>query len=151
MKYTAGIYILDRNCNLLIGKPTGASSDENTWSIPKGLVDPGETYIQAAVRETREEAGLLINPDKLIELDEIVYPHGKKTLKAFIFHSELFCHKIDQPYCESMFTAKDGKKYPEISHFLWVSLNSANKWIHLAQVEGLIQVNKYLRELESSK
>lgn len=31
---------------------------EKRWQIPKGLVDPGETSEQAAVREVREESGL---------------------------------------------------------------------------------------------
>jgi 8-oxo-dGTP pyrophosphatase MutT (NUDIX family) len=32
--------------------------DPPRWQLPKGLVDPGETPEQAAVRETREEAGV---------------------------------------------------------------------------------------------
>ena len=34
------------------------SSSGKRWVIPKGLIDPGETAAQAAVRETREEAGV---------------------------------------------------------------------------------------------
>lgn len=29
------------------------------WTLPKGKVDPGETYEQAAVREVREEASIV--------------------------------------------------------------------------------------------
>lgn len=31
---------------------------ENNWDIPKGMVEPGETLAQAAVREVEEETGL---------------------------------------------------------------------------------------------
>lgn len=34
------------------GKPAGV------WALPKGLIDPGETGAETAVREVREETGL---------------------------------------------------------------------------------------------
>lgn len=34
------------------------SQHGNSWSLPKGHVDPGENLVQAAIRETEEEAGL---------------------------------------------------------------------------------------------
>jgi 8-oxo-dGTP pyrophosphatase MutT (NUDIX family) len=34
------------------------SSGYHRWVLPKGLVDEGETYEQAAVREVREETGV---------------------------------------------------------------------------------------------
>jgi 8-oxo-dGTP pyrophosphatase MutT (NUDIX family) len=38
---------------------------EHRWQLPKGMIDPGETEEQAALREVREEAGIeteLITP-----------------------------------------------------------------------------------------
>lgn len=35
------------------------------WSLPKGHVDPGETAIDAAVREVREETGFVCTPDEV--------------------------------------------------------------------------------------
>jgi 8-oxo-dGTP pyrophosphatase MutT (NUDIX family) len=37
------------------------------WELPGGGLDPGETYVQAAVREIREETGLVIEPDQVGE------------------------------------------------------------------------------------
>jgi|LauGreDrversion4_2_1035121.scaffolds.fasta_scaffold01188_26 bis(5'-nucleosidyl)-tetraphosphatase len=34
-----------------------AESDVS-WGIPKGHMEPGETYVETAVRETKEEAGI---------------------------------------------------------------------------------------------
>ena len=31
---------------------------ESRWQLPKGLIDPGETVEQAALREVREESGI---------------------------------------------------------------------------------------------
>lgn len=40
------------------GGPLWAKKDEGAWSIPKGMVDPGECDFEAALRETREELGV---------------------------------------------------------------------------------------------
>ena len=42
------------------------------WQLPKGLIDAGESAEQAAVREVREEAGIVANPTELIEKVEMV-------------------------------------------------------------------------------
>jgi 8-oxo-dGTP diphosphatase len=34
------------------------TSREGRWQLPKGIIDPGETPEQAALREVREEAGI---------------------------------------------------------------------------------------------
>jgi 8-oxo-dGTP pyrophosphatase MutT (NUDIX family) len=43
---------------------------EMRWQLPKGLIDPGETIEQAALREVSEEAGIdaeLVSPVETIE------------------------------------------------------------------------------------
>lgn len=43
------------------------------WQLPKGLVDKGETPGIAAVREVREEAGIVAKLDRLVEKVEYWY------------------------------------------------------------------------------
>lgn len=43
-----------------------------SWQFPAGAVEPGETFGQAAVRETAEEAGLVVEAVKM--LGERVHP-----------------------------------------------------------------------------
>ncbi len=40
-------------------------SDDGTWSLPAGAVDPGETPAEALVREVYEETGLKVVPEGL--------------------------------------------------------------------------------------
>ena len=47
------------------------TSYEGRWQLPKGIIDPGETPEQAAIREVREEAG--ITCELLKPIEEIEY------------------------------------------------------------------------------
>ena len=35
------------------------------WELPGGGIDPGESYVDAAVRELREETGILVEPAQI--------------------------------------------------------------------------------------
>jgi 8-oxo-dGTP pyrophosphatase MutT (NUDIX family) len=47
------------------------SARESRWQLPKGIIDPGETEEEAAVREVGEEAG--IHCELLAKIDSIDY------------------------------------------------------------------------------
>lgn len=45
---------------------------EDLWCLPKGTPEPGETMLETALREVREETGLLVNSEDE-KLDTIEY------------------------------------------------------------------------------
>ncbi|MGO8957126.1 MAG: NUDIX hydrolase [Streptosporangiaceae bacterium] len=47
---------------LLFRAQLSSRSPQPWWELPGGGIEPGESYQQAAVREVREETGLLISP-----------------------------------------------------------------------------------------
>lgn len=53
------------------GGPFFARKDEGAWSIPKGLVDPGEDLLAAAIREFSEETGHRVPGGDATDLGEV--------------------------------------------------------------------------------
>jgi 8-oxo-dGTP pyrophosphatase MutT (NUDIX family) len=62
----------DGSIKVVLVRPAG----RNTWVLPKGHVEEGETIAQAAVREVREETGLTVG--KIEPLGEIAYVYSSR-------------------------------------------------------------------------
>jgi len=81
--------------------------------LPGGRVDPGETFIEAAIRETHEEAGVNIELKGIIKIESGVYGHHKNKNKCyhrlrFIFYGE--------PTEQTNIDDKDEKKNEDSNH-----------------------------------
>jgi predicted NUDIX family NTP pyrophosphohydrolase len=61
------------------GGPFWAKKDEGAWSLPKGIIDPGEDELLAAIREFEEETGFTAEGD-FIALTPRRQPSGKVIL-----------------------------------------------------------------------
>lgn len=81
------------------GGPFWVRRDEGAWSIPKGLVDPGEDPLAAARREFHEETSLAAPPEgDYIRLADLRQKSGKTVLCWLVagdldlaeFHSNSF-------------------------------------------------------------
>jgi predicted NUDIX family NTP pyrophosphohydrolase len=89
MKHSAGLLIYRRQgkqIEVLLVHPSGNYNRHKPWGIPKGLPDEGETLEEAAVRETREEAGVDMGSTaaaNLISLGHIDYTRSKKRVHAW--------------------------------------------------------------------
>ena len=67
-------------------RPTGRP--KAVWALPKGLVDPGETPAETAVRETAEETGLTASLDEKLGDVRYVYTRrgGERVFKIVSFY-----------------------------------------------------------------
>jgi 8-oxo-dGTP pyrophosphatase MutT (NUDIX family) len=54
-----GVVLRDEDSVILIARRS--PSGELQWTLPKGIVEPGETAEEAALREVREETGLEVS------------------------------------------------------------------------------------------
>ena len=46
------------------------------WFIPAGVVEPGESLVQATKRETLEESGLAVEPRQILRIEHFI-PYGQ--------------------------------------------------------------------------
>ncbi|MDJ0907623.1 MAG: NUDIX hydrolase [Woeseiaceae bacterium] len=69
----AGAVVLDSERVLLVRQSTGHSL-EGLWTIPWGQLDPGESPSAAAIRETAEEGGVVVEVEGLLGVQELPEP-----------------------------------------------------------------------------
>lgn len=79
-KCSCGFIIEDVDGNWLLCHAT--HSAHNTYDLPKGCCEPGETHIEAAIRELREETGIVLTQselDTLVDYGEHPYRSDKSV------------------------------------------------------------------------
>jgi 8-oxo-dGTP pyrophosphatase MutT (NUDIX family) len=57
-----------RWCLLVTRRAAGLRAHGGQWALPGGRVDPGESAVDGALRELREEVGLVLGPDAVLGL-----------------------------------------------------------------------------------
>ena len=81
--YSAGGVVLNKNGEVLV-----VNQNSDSWSLPKGHIDPGEDALTAAKREIEEESG--IPQDMLVLVKELgAYERNMIALDGGEDNSEL--------------------------------------------------------------
>ncbi|HWH83813.1 MAG TPA: NUDIX hydrolase [Burkholderiaceae bacterium] len=118
-RLSCGVVIINPARELLLCHVTG----QDHWDLPKGGIDVGETPLQAALRETREESGLRLDAAELIELGCFEYTQ-KKNLH--LFAAWLPRVDVKELRCESHFVdRRSGRALPEMDGFGWFAFERA--------------------------
>ncbi len=83
--------ILERDGKILLGKrhpdPDKADSafrSAGEWCIPRGKLDFGETFEECAVREVKEETGIIVKDPKLISVHNCKNEHAHFMTVGFL-------------------------------------------------------------------
>ena len=90
MDKSAGIIIILNNKKVLLAHPTN-SRWTNTYSFPKGGIEEGESQIDAAIRELKEETSIEVSIDKIEDKKPIVILYNDKRGKIY---KELYLFKV---------------------------------------------------------
>ncbi len=62
------VLVIDDNGRVLLGKRSEKSIYPYKWCLPCGYIEYEETYIEAAIREVKEETGVSINPISIVNV-----------------------------------------------------------------------------------
>jgi len=112
-RISCGVIVINDAAELLLCHVTG----QDHWDLPKGGANEGETPLQAALRETREETGLALDAAGLLDLGPLPY-RARKDLHLFATRLP----RIDPGLlrCESRFADSTiGARLPEMDGFGW--------------------------------
>jgi 8-oxo-dGTP pyrophosphatase MutT (NUDIX family) len=124
----------------MIGIALIAVNPSRRWQLPKGIVDPGETFEIAAVREVREEAG--IETDLLAPIETIEYWYfGDKNGERVRFH------KLVHFYLLAYRGGNVEDHDDEVVEARWVEASEALEMLAFAGEKSVVEkASKLIRE-----
>lgn len=121
------------------GGPFWAKKDAGAWSVPKGLVDPGEEELACALREFREETGF--DPGLSasgLDLGSFRQPSGKR-LHVWALQGNCDPQALRSNLFEMEWPPKSGHNasFPEIDRGAWFGRVEALRRISKGQAAVL--------------
>ena len=127
------------------GGPLWKNRDEGAWSIPKGEIEPGETPVDVARREFREELGEEPPTGELSPLGSIRQAGGK-TVHAWAATGDYEAGQLNGMKFEMEWPPRSGRNasFPEVDRASWFDLDTARRKINSAQ-------RAFIDRLERSK
>ena len=129
------------------GGPFWLKKDEGAWTIPKGELNDNEEPFDAAIREMKEETGIILKGN-FIELTP-VKQKGGKLVYAWAKEQDVDPSEIKSNEFEIEWPPKSGKKrsFPEIDKADWFNIKTAKEKINSGQVplieELIIELKSY--------
>lgn len=152
MTRSAGFIIVNADLTkVLLGKTFTRPKCKDHWTTFKGGVEDGEQLIDTAIRELKEESGIDIAGNRILQ-DSIStgvvhsYTVRDKHVSLYMLVDKAGALNDYQFKCNSFY--EEGK--PEIESFRWFGLDEADEKVFPSQ-KGMIQFLKTLRECHAAK
>lgn len=125
-----------------LGGPLWAKREH--WTIPKGIVEDGESELEAAYREFSEETGWVAPAGEPLPLGEIRQRGGKRVV-AWAVEGNLDPATFQPGTFQMEWPRNSGKigEFPELSEVRWFDLSIATSTINPAQAPLLHRLAAY--------
>jgi predicted NUDIX family NTP pyrophosphohydrolase len=144
---SAGILVFRRRSELEVllahpGGPFWAKRDAGAWTIPKGLVEPGDDLLAAARREFTEETNL-VAAGEMIGLAPVVQKSGK-LVHAFALEADFELSQFASNTFTVEWPPKSGRtqSFPEIDRIAYFALPIAQLKIIAYQLPLLAELER---------
>ena len=128
------------------GGPFWANKDAGAWTIPKGLINPGEDQLAAARREFAEETGL--HPDgPFLPLGSVRQKAGK-VVHAWACEGDADPAAVASNTMRVEWAPRSGKwvTIPEIDQCGWFDPAAAREKVNPAQAEFIDRLEEMLAD-----
>ena len=111
------------------GGPYWAKKDAGVWTIPKGLIEPGDDFLTTAQREFTEETGFVAQ-GPFVPLALVKQKSGK-TVHAFACEGDFDLAGFVSNTFEIEWPPKSGRRqsFPEVDRVGWFGFGQAREKI----------------------
>lgn len=125
VKNAAGVAIIYDNKILLV-HPTNASWQRGTCGIPKGKMEDGETSVEAALRELKEETGIILKPEQLeTDMNVVTFFNKKNIATGQLLYYVCNISDLSEIGMDSLKISKSNLQLEEIDWAAFVSPKEA--------------------------
>lgn len=130
MKRVDVAYVLlfdEQENKVLMVKNKGEQS--SYYTLPGGAVEPGETLVEGAIREVKEETGLEVEVNGIVGIHEAFFKARGHHAVFFHFRGKWIGGEIEISYPD------------EIEEVVWMDLELAQKYIGIPETKDLLKKN----------
>lgn len=137
--------IQDGKLQVLLAHPGGQlfkNKDDDSWTIPKGEVEPGENLLEAAKREFQEETG--VTPVGPFTALTPIKQKGGKIVHAWAFRGDCDPRVIVSNTFTLEWPPRSGRliEFPEIDRAEFFDVAEASRKIKDAQMALVVELHE---------